>query len=409
MNRLKVSLKFGDDSISVGELVRNRTGEIYFRFYDGFLETGLEISPFKLPCIAGIQRASTQIFDGLFGVFADSLPDGWGRLLLDRALLARGVRLNEVDPLTRLAYVGKNGMGALTYEPVAEMDIDHTIKIELDELAAEAAAVLSEQEDVDIDDLLKLGGSSAGARPKILVHSNAENGNLLPSHLPLEDSYEPWLIKFTSSQDGTDAALIEYAYAITAVKAGLNMSEVKLFRGKSGQLYFGTKRFDRIGSKRFHMHSLAGMLHDNFRLSSLDYGHIMDVVLKLEKDVGATSSVLRLAAFNVFAFNRDDHSKNISFLMDQKGHWRLAPAYDLTFSPSAHGHHSMTVGGEGKDPGSKQLLNLADTFGLANGADVIEEVRSAVAELPTVCRGLGVRRESIKRIASHMESMMSDG
>ncbi|MEM6394768.1 MAG: type II toxin-antitoxin system HipA family toxin [Bacteroidota bacterium] len=402
MSRLKVSLKFGEQPIAVGELVQQDRGPIYFRFYEDFLDSKLNISPFKLPHTPGLLQTNTQVFDGLFGLFADSLPDGWGKLLLDRALLSRGQNLADIDPITRLAYVGDSGMGALIYEPIADLKLNKNLRVELDELAAEAAAVLEEQGDADIDELLRLGGSSAGARPKIVVNYNSESKELSPGHLPPKTGYEPWLIKFNNSQDGPDTALIEYAYAQIARQAGLEIAETRLFKGKSGRLYFGTKRFDRVGSKRLHLHSVAGMLHDNFRLSNLDYGHLMDAALKLENSLEAATSILRLAAFNVFACNRDDHSKNVSFLMNEKGIWRLAPAYDLTFSPSPHGHHSITVAGVGKNPGHKELLSLASTFGIDNAKEIIQEVEGAVNELPIKLKELGVRQNSIKLITAQL-------
>jgi serine/threonine-protein kinase HipA len=151
-----------------------------------------------------------------------------------------------------------------------------------------------------------------------------------------------------------------------ALDAGIEMSESKLFKGKSGQAYFGTKRFDRIANKWLHLHSAAGIMHDNFRLSNLDYGNLMDCAFKLEKDVRAYEKILRLAAFNVFAHNRDDHSKNFAFLMDVHGNWKVAPAYDLTFSSSGHGMHSTMVANESANPTKKHLMELADYFKVKN-------------------------------------------
>ena len=143
-----------------------------------------------------------------------------------------------------------------------------------------------------------------------------------------------------------------------AVTAGIEMSECKLFKGKSGQHYFGTKRFDRINNRRIHVHTASGLMHDNFRASTMDYGHLMDYAFLLEKHVKAYEKVFRLAAFNVFAHNLDDHSKNFSFLMNNKGEWQFAPAYDLTYSYSSYGFHSTMVAGESQNPGAKHLMKL---------------------------------------------------
>jgi len=214
--------------------------------------------------------------------------------------------------------------------------------------------------------------------------------------LPL--GFEHWLIKFPTSIDPKDVAKTEMAYHRMALAAGLEMTECQLFKSKSGQVFFGTKRFDRNGNDRLHLHSAAGLLHDNFRLTNIDYGHVMDAAFRLEKDARVYEKVLRLAAFNVFAHNRDDHSKNISFLMDATGAWRLAPAYDLTFSQSSHGYHSMTVAGESKQPGSEQILELAKSFSVKKPARMIDEVRTAIAQWPEYAAEAEVPKATAHRI-----------
>ena len=183
-----------------------------------------------------------------------------------------------------------------------------------------------------------------------------------------------------------------------AIDAGIEMSESQLFIGQSGKMYFGTKRFDRIGNSKLHLHSAAGMMHDNFRLSALDYGHLMDCAFALEKDVIAYEKILRLAAFNVFANNRDDHSKNFSFLMDAKGSWRVAPAYDLTFSYSGHGMHSTMVAGESANPTTKHLMALSDYFKIKNATAIIDEVQNTVNNWAAYAETYGVSDESKKSI-----------
>jgi serine/threonine-protein kinase HipA len=183
-----------------------------------------------------------------------------------------------------------------------------------------------------------------------------------------------------------------------AIDAGIEMSECKLFKGKSGQAYFGTKRFDRIGNNRLHMHSAAGIMHDNFRLSNLDYGNVMDCAFRLERDVRAYEKILRLAAFNVFAHNRDDHSKNISFLMDENGIWKVAPAYDLTFSSSSHGMHSTMVNGESAKPSKLHLLELANYFKIKNASSIIDHVQSVIYDWKVYANQCHVSNDSKNRI-----------
>jgi serine/threonine-protein kinase HipA len=189
-----------------------------------------------------------------------------------------------------------------------------------------------------------------------------------------------------------------------AKEAKIEMSECRLFTGKSGRSYFGTKRFDRIGNNRLHLHSVAGLLEDDFRMSMLDYGHILDCAFKLEKKISAYDKVFRLACFNVFAHNKDDHSKNFAFIMNEKGDWKFAPAFDLTFSSSSHGLHSTMVAGESKQPKTFHLLELANHFKIKNPEFIIEEVQKAISHWPNHAKKAGVSTTSINRISKALKN-----
>ncbi len=406
ITKINVSLQFGKNQIEVGELVSHNR-QIYFKYMLSFIKSGLEISPIKLKLNTDTHSALQLPFEGLFGVFADSLPDGWGRLLLDRALSAKGIAAQDLTVLDRLAYVGNSGMGALVYEPELESDMDELFQVELDDLAKATQHITAGTASDVLDELFMLGGSSGGARPKILVGYHPVSKHLINNQRQLPKGYEHWLIKFPSSFDRPDIANIEYAYYKMALAAGIEMSTCQLFKGKSGQYFFGTKRFDRQGNKRLHLHSAAGLMHDNFRLSALDYGHLMDAAFRLEKDVTAYEKVLRLATFNVLAHNRDDHSKNFSFLMDAQGNWQLAPAYDLTFSGSGHGMQSTTVAGEGVNPNKTHLLELAQHFHLKKARTIIDEVETAVYNWKHFAKACGVSSESMKLIEKTMKQSYS--
>jgi serine/threonine-protein kinase HipA len=389
INQLTVSLNFGDHAFQVGELVMDGK-TIYFKYYPSFLETALEISPFKLKLSQDILTPDTQIFNGLFGIFNDSLPDGWGTLLLDRTLMAKGIPLNAVTPLDRLAYVGTSGMGALTYAPKLDLYTPSDKALQLDAIATEMLQVQDGFSSEIIDELYSLGGSSGGARPKIFVGYNPQTKKVIHGADTLPKDYEHWIIKFPSQTDLPDIANIEYAYYKMALDAGISMSKCELFTTTSGKTYFGTKRFDRDKNKRLHLHSVSGLLHDNFRYSTLDYGNIMDCAFLLENHVEAYTKVLRLAAFNVYSHNRDDYSKNISFLMDAKGNWQLAPAYDLTYSYASHGLHSTMVAGESKAPGRAQLMELATIFGVKHPEQIIAEVQETLSNWEDYAKECGV-------------------
>lgn len=401
-NKLFVSLLLEGNSIEVGELVLSNQ-KIYFRYNSDFLKTGLNLSPIKLPFSGEIVSADKQPFDGLFGVFNDSLPDGWGRLLLDRSLSAKRIDVARITPLDRLAYVGSRGMGALIYRPEIKPEKTTEFVPELDILAAEMNHILQGTSSEIIEELFILGGSSGGTRPKIFVAYNPLTDDLLHGVDSVPEGYEEWIIKFPSSSDNREIANIEFAYHKMALLAGIEMSECRLFKGKSGQVYFGTKRFDRVAGKRLHTHTASGLMHDNFRMSTMDYGHLMDCAFRLEKHVKAYEKVFRLAAFNVYSHNRDDHSKNFSFLMNAKGEWQFAPAYDLTFSYSGYGFHSTMIAGESKNPGRKELMKLATHFGLKNAGLIIEEVQEAINQWGAIAREYSITGETRKTVQTAMD------
>jgi len=392
-NKLSVLLLLEGQETEIGELVISNR-KIYFKYHSGFLTRGINISPIRLPFSGEIVSAGTEPFEGLYGVFNDSLPDGWGKLLLDRSLYSKGINIAQISPLDRLAFVGSNGMGALVYKPEIKTDNNTSHLLELDNIASEMVKVLQGASSDIIEELIILGGSSGGTRPKISIGYNPQTNHLMHGVDILPQDYEDWIIKFPSSSDNREIANIEFAYHKMALLAGIEMSKCKLFRGKSGQVYFGTKRFDRVSHQRLHMHTASGLMHDNFRMSTMDYGHLMDCAFQLEKHVQAYEKIFRLAVFNVYAHNRDDHSKNFSFLMNAKGEWHFAPAYDLTFSYSNYGFHSTMVAGESQNPGRKELMKLANHFGVKNAKIIIEQVQDALNTWEESAKECGVTKEN---------------
>lgn len=397
IQKIKAFLNLDNSKVEIGDLVQNQN-KIYFKYHSDFIERGLEISPFKMKLSPEILTPKELHFDGLFGVFSDSIPDGWGKLLLDRKLLSAGINGNNISPLDRLTFLSHNSIGAISYEPEHEDKNNNLNAIDLDQISNEIETVLSGTPEDVIEELFQLGGSSGGARPKILVGFNSKTEELLYGKSNLAEGFEHWIIKFPASNDLQDIALIEYAYNKMAQNAGIAVNEFRLFKSKKGNYFFGSKRFDRIKNQKVHLHSAAGLLHDNFRMSTMDYGHLMDCAYTLEKDFNAYSKILRLATFNVLAHNRDDHSKNFSFLMDKTGKWKFAPAYDLTFSNSSYGLHSTTVAGESKNPSLKHLTELAKHFGVKNHKQIFDEVSQAVSEFDGIASSLNISKSSIKLI-----------
>jgi len=289
-----------------------------------------------------------------------------------------GIHPNELTPLDRLCYVGTRGMGALSYQPETS-DITPILHDDLDEIASECLQFQENDDDQFVDDLLLMNGSSAGARPKILV-TLIKNGFQASNNLVT--SHDDWIIKFNSSLDPADIGPIEYAYHLMAKAAGLDVPEARLFKAKKNRGYYGVKRFDRDGANRLHMHTVSGLLHIDHRIPSFDYEALIKATMWLTKDLRECEKQFRNAVFNVLAHNRDDHAKNFSFLMNAQGNWHVSPAYDLTFSIGPAGEHSTTILGEGKYPSTSHLLKLAEASGIKNqhALAIIDQVSDVISK-----------------------------
>jgi len=363
VNLVHVFLDFGTSKQKVGRLaLKNRI--IYFEYDPDFLQSGLLISPFQLPLKSGVHTADRSLFEGLHGVFNDSLPDGWGRLLLDRQIRKYGLEPGVLSPLDRLAHVGNSGMGALTYEP-DHTETDHTDDaLDLDKIARESLQVLEGEADEVLEELINLNGSSAGARPKVVVNISEDMKHIIHGSDNVPEGYSQWMIKFPMSGDPKNIAEMEYKYSQMARDAGLEMMPTYLFPAKKGAGYFGVKRFDRIDGKRLHMHTACGLLNADFRVPSMDYLDLLRATQILTKDIREVEKMFRLAVFNVLAHNQDDHSKNFSFLMDETGQWKASPAYDLTYSSGVAGEHSTMVMGKGKNITQEDVIALGEAGGL---------------------------------------------
>lgn len=398
LTELKVGLDFGDGTLPVGRLA-NREGKVYFEHDPAFLKTGLNISPLRLPAEPGLKTFDPSLFEGLPGVFNDSLPDGWGRLLFDRLLRSNGILVGDISPLDRLPHVGLTGIGALVYEPdYSTQGPNDTLNLDL--LAAQTQEVLSGEAEEVLQELLALNGSSAGARPKAVIGVDESRKNIIQAKHKLPEGYEHWLVKFNNNADGDDAGAIEYVYSLMAKEAGLEMMPTHLFPAISGAGYFATKRFDRNGKKRLHTHTACGLLHSDFRTPSLDYEDLLTLTGVITRDVREVKKMFRLAVFNVLSHNRDDHSKNFTFLMNAAGDWKLSPAYDLTFSSGPGGEQSTMVMGEGKNPSIEHLIKLGKEANLKRPDidGIIDQANHALNQWKPLARAHTIRLANINLI-----------
>lgn len=353
-----------------------------------------------------MQESSERDFaESLFGVFNDSLPDSWGRLLLDRSLIYSGINPNLLSPLDRLSCAGNRTLGALIYEPMQEIVSEKKSKEELNlkKLLKESKKVLEGSSEEVIQELLSLNGSSGGARPKILAALSKDRKSIIHDASRISPDYEHWMIKFPSRYDLEDIAEIEYAYSLMARKAGLEIPDTHLFHLEKGVHCFGIKRFDRNRGKRIHMHSLSGLLHSNHTYYNLDYESFLKVTLSLTKDQKELLKAFRLMVFNILAHNRDDHSKNFSFLMSENGSWSLSPAYDLTFSYGPRGEHSMTVLGEGLSPKLDHIRGMANKFRINEWRNIYDEVQDAIQEWKHFAKEADLSKASSKMISEKLQ------
>ena len=374
---LNVSLRFSaEETIPVGRLAWAQTHAV-FEYDPAFIASGLRINPnLGMPSSALLQPKNPRVFRGLHGVFADSLPDAWGEALLRRRAEAEGVVYDTLNALDRLAWVGSNAMGALSYVPDYSQKPEDA-PVDLGRYAADAFALLQGTVDRVVPALIALGSPSGGARPKILI-SLDDAGRVSAVEKP---GYAPWLIKFRGPQDPVDITRLEAAYADMARSAGITMSATRLV-GDGNDVYFATRRFDRARDQRIHTLSFAAFLDADWYVPSGDYDLALRIVRNVVRDVDAIDEMYRRMVFNVVAHNRDDHWKQHALLMSAGGSWTLAPAFDLTPNSGPGGEHYLTINGRGKGITGDDLLAVADAHAIRRpkAQGIIDQVRAAVAD-----------------------------
>jgi serine/threonine-protein kinase HipA len=365
------------------------------------IERRLAVAALHYPPERGLQAARGRAFEGLHGFLADSLPEGWGHLLMRRSLAKLGVDIATLTPLDRLALVGAQGRGALVFEPATTPPAPART-LDLDALAAEATRLLMGEEGPLADTLAALAGGSGGARPKAHVGFDGRGG-VSVGEGEIAAGHAAWLVKFRSPRDPIDIGPIEAAYAAMATAAGVVMAEHRLIEAKDGPGYFATRRFDRPeGGGRLHVVSLAGAIEAPSDIPAASYDTFLRATRAITRRADDVAAAFRRMVFNVLACNRDDHTRQHAYLMDAGGDWRLAPAYDLTHAPGPGGEHALDVEGEGRDPTRAHVLRLGARHGLAAKAvaAMVEEVGAAVARWPALADAAGVTKASAREIAT---------
>ena len=373
----------GDKPVRMGRLAWH-DGHAWFEFSAEFLQRDINPSPLSLDLTTTLQKAPPAPFNGLHGLFSDSLPDGWGLYLMDKAFRQTGRDPAMVTPVDRLAYVGSLAMGAISYEPeereIAERD--RSKALDIDTVGDEATGLYQGELSEVLEHHAVNGTPSGGARPKILIGISGDTAIEGAGDLP--SGYSHWLVKFPTGRtpDKKSEGTIEYIYALMARQAGIIMSETRLSSARDGNAYFMTRRFDRTsGNRRFHVHSVAGMLNTDFRIANFDYRELIKLCGMLARSHTEKVELLRRMVFNVVTGNRDDHTKNFAFMLTDKNEWGNTPAYDVTWSQGMVGEHTMSINGKGKDIRLDDILDIAREASISRQDvnRVVEHVTEAVS------------------------------
>lgn len=363
---------------------------IMFEYSQAAMEKGLELSLLSLPLKGPRLRRDFPAHQlGLPGPVYDSLPDGWGMLLMDRLFRQRGLNPARISPLERLTYIGENAMGAMSFVPVQPEALTATQDIPLSQLASEVQEVLDGEGGEFLSRLLQMGGSPQGARPKALLYRDNATGRFTTAST---EGLEPWLIKFPARHEHPEVCAIEMVYAHCLRQCGIDTSDSEHFELPGGQSAFATRRFDRDQGMRVPMQSLAAFTGASYQVAgALDYINFLRATRLCTNDVRETARAFERVVFNVIFNNRDDHPKNFAYRMSSTGTWQLAPAFDVTYCDGPGGYHQMDVMGEALDIGREHLLAL----GIQEAELTEPEISQIVERISDVATGFSVMAEQI--------------
>ncbi|MCU0415965.1 MAG: type II toxin-antitoxin system HipA family toxin [Cytophagaceae bacterium] len=398
-----------------------------FEYDDSFIQQGWDIAPIIMPIAEArkgriYQFASLpkETFHGLPGILSDVLPDRFGNQLIDLWIASKGQDAQMVNPVERLCYMGTRGMGALEFEPSVRLEKERSYGLDIDTLVALSKKALSIKESLDVyfskedaetfTDIIRVGTSAGGARAKAVVAYNEKNGEVRSGQLQVPEGFEHWLIKFdgvTNTQLGDPKGYgrIEYAYYKMAVNAGIHMMP-SILKEENGRAHFMTKRFDRKHhNEKVHMQTLCGLCHFDYNNPNVySYEQAFQAMRMLRLPYSDAEQLFTRMVFNVIARNQDDHTKNISFLMDTSGTWKLSPAYDVTYAyhPSNKwiARHQLSIQGKRENITIQDFTSLAKEMNIKKAKEIIERVQSTIADWKLYAKDAGVENTQIKAIAN---------
>jgi serine/threonine-protein kinase HipA len=397
-----------------------------FEFDPDFLDEGLDLAPLKMPW-AQARRAQARFnfpglafetFRGLPGLLADALPDNFGNSIIDAWLARQGRTAESFSPVERLCYTGRRAMGALEFEPAVESKLDESVPVEVGELVVLARTMLDNRAELQVNlqadasdallDIIRVGTSAGGGRPKAVIAVNDATGEVRSGQVEAPEGFDHWILKFDGVRDsqlGEPAGYgrIEYAYHLMATACGIEMTPCRLLE-ESDRAHFMTRRFDRsAGGAKLHLQSLCAVAHFDFNSAGAhSYEQAFQVMRELRLPYPDAEQQFRRTVFNIVARNQDDHTKNIAFLMNPDGEWRLSPAFDVTYAYNPAGdwtnRHQMTLNGKRGDFTRDDLLGVGREMSIKKGADIIAEVGEAVGCWAEFAAAAGVPEEKAAAI-----------
>ena len=392
-------------------------GYYVFEYDPKWQVRGIELAPLTMPVSQSLHvfpLLPEATYKRLPAMLADALPDDFGNALIDAWMAREGVTKSAITQLDRLAYLGARGMGALEFKPTRGPRHRKATAVAISRLVVSARNALSGKFDGDreteaaITNLIQVGTSAGGARAKAVIAWNPETLEIRSGQLPADPGFDYWLLKLDGvgkdSELGTGGfyGRIEYAYYLMARAAGIEMFESRLLE-ENDRAHFMTRRFDRQHGAKQHIQTLCAMQHLDFKQRSThDYNQYFQVIRALRLPESALEEGFRRMVFNVLAANCDDHTKNLSFLMDESGQWRLSPAYDVTHAYNPKGEwtyqHLMSVNGKFQGITRADLEAVGDRFLIPGYRRIITTVVEAVRRWPGFAETAGLPPDEMTRI-----------
>lgn len=407
--------------MNIGIVQLKEDGFCAFQYTPEFCRTGLQPAPLMMPTlperIYTFHNINTQTFNGLPGMIADSLPDSFGQALLNQWLTLQGRSEGEANVIEKLSYQGQRAMGALEYVPAREQYLQESSRIEIESLIDTAREALESKEkfkscfddkEQAIYDILKIGTSAGGQRAKAVIAINPATKEIRSGQVAAPDGFEYWIIKFDGFDsnakpvDPANYGRREYAFHKCVLDAGISMSPCRLLE-ENGRAHFMTKRFDRTDSGKLHMQTLCALGHFDFRSpGAYSYEQAFSLQRRLGLAYPEAEQFFRRMLFNIFSVNMDDHTKNISYLMDKNGKWSLSPAYDMGLSYNPNGQwankHQMTINGKSDDFEYKDLVAVAWKADIEKPAHIIDCVETAIHNFPKYADETGIPKQETEMI-----------